>query len=321
MRSRRSLAAGLSLVATLLSSSLALSDNYPTRPVRILIGFAVGSSVDLPARLLAKALTDKLGQPFVVENRAGAGGNLAAEAVARAEPDGYTLLLATNSLSNAAVMGASYDPVKDFAPVIAIATGPQMLVAHPSLEANNLKELIALAKAKPDQIMYGGSGGFAMTRLGGVLLNNMAGIKLMHVFYTGSAPALVDLLAGRIQLTFAPALPVIPHLEKGTLKAIGVTTAKRTSVAPNVPTIAEAGLPGYELGLWYGLVAPAGTPPDVIEKLSRVVNDALKSDEVGNVLRAQAIDPVGGTPEDFAKFIRDDTAKMAEMAKIGGIQN
>ena len=318
MSTLRTGAVAAAIAAMSFSATLSRADTYPSRPVRIIVGFAAGSSVDLPARLLAQRFSETLGQGFVVENKGGAGGNLAAEAVARSPKDGYTLHLATNGLANAAVMGASYDPIKDFAPIVVIATGPQMLVAHPSVGVDNLQQLIALAKAKPNRITYGGGSGFTMTGLGGVLLTHMVDIKLLHVPYTGSAPALVDLLAGRIDLLFAPALAVMSHVEKGRLKAIATTSAVRASVAPNVPTMAEAGLPGYDLSLWYGLVAPAGTPREVIDKLSRVANEALKSDDVIKPMRANGIDPVGGSPEDFARFIAREVAKMAKLATLVG---
>jgi len=227
--------------------------------------------------------------------------------------------LATNAIANAAAIGASYDPVKDFAPIIAIATGPQMLVARRSLQVDNLQQLIALAKQHPNEITYGGGTGFTMTGLAGVLLNSMATIKLQHIPYPGSAPALVDLLAGRLDLLFAPALAVMSHVEKGELKAIATTSAMRPSIAPDVPTMAEAGVPGYELSLWYGLVGPAGMPREAIDMLSRTANEALKSADVIEPLRAQGIEPLGGTPEDFARFIERETEKMAWMAKLGGL--
>jgi tripartite-type tricarboxylate transporter receptor subunit TctC len=320
MATFRNWAVAAAIAAMSLSATLSRADVYPSRPVRIIVGFAAGSSVDLPARLLAQRFSETLGQGFVVENKGGAGGNLAAEAVARSPKDGYTLHLATNGLANAVAMGASYDPIKDFAPIVAIATGPQMLVAHPSVGVDNLQQLIALAKAKPDRITYGGGSGFTMTGLGGVLLSNMADIKLLHVPYTGSAPALVDLLAGRIDLLFAPALAVMSHVEKGYLKAVATTSAVRASIAPNVPTMAESGLPGYDLSLWYGLVAPAGTPREVIDKLSRVANEALKSDDVSKPMRANGIDPVGGSPEDFARFITREVEKMAKLAALVGVK-
>jgi len=310
-------------IAAILLAVLPLrADDYPSRPVRIMVGFAAGSSVDLPARLLAQRFTEELGRAaFVVENRGGAGGNLAAEAVARAPKDGYTLLLATNSIANAAAMKASYDPIKDFAPIVPIATGPQMLVARPGLSANNLKELIALAKANSGKITYGGGAGLTMTGLAGVLLNNMAKIELAHIPYPGSAPGMVDLLGGRIDLLFAPAIAVMPNVEKGNLKAIATTSARRASIAPNVPTMAEAGLPGYELSLWYGLVGPSGTPQEIIDTLSRIANEALKSEEMIKALRQHGLDTLGGSPEDFARFIASETEKMERIVAMGGIKN
>jgi tripartite-type tricarboxylate transporter receptor subunit TctC len=309
----------VAIIAVSLTCTPTYALDYPSRPVRIMVGFAAGSSVDLPARLLARRFTEGLGRPFIVENRGGAGGNLAAEMVARGPKDGHTLLLATNGIANAAAMGASYDPVKDFAPIIAIATGPQMLVARRSLQVDNLQQLIALAKQHPNEITYGGGTGFTMTGLAGVLLNSMATIELRHIPYPGSAPALVDLLAERLDLLFAPALAVMPHVEKGELKAIATTSAIRASIAPEVPTMAEAGVPGYELSLWYGLVGPAGLPHEAIDMLSHTANEALKSADVIELLRGQGIDPVGGTPEDFARFIERETEKMAWMAKLGGL--
>ena len=249
------------IVAVSLSATLSRADVYPSRPVRIIVGFAAGSSVDLPARLLAQRFSETLGQGFVVENKGGAGGNLAAEAVARSPKDGYTLHLATNGLANARAMGASYDPIQDFAPIVVIATGPQMLVAHPSIGVDNLQQLIALAKAKPERITYGGGTGFhdgfgrrAPEQHGDIAAACPA----------GSAPALVDLLAGRIDLLFAPALAVCPMSSRAS-QGYFHDLAVRASVA-NVPTMAESGLPGYDLTLWYGLVALAGTPREVIDK-------------------------------------------------------
>jgi tripartite-type tricarboxylate transporter receptor subunit TctC len=223
-------AASLAWSSSAWTSSYAI--DYPTRPVRIIVGFAAGSSVDLPARLLAQRFTEELGRPFVVENRGGAGGNLAAEAVARGSKDGHTLLLATNAIANAAAMGASYDPVKDFAPIITIATGPQMLVAGPSLNIDNLAQLITLARQHPDRITYAGGTGLTMTGLAGVLLNSMADIKLRHIPYPGSAPGLVDLLAGRVDLLFAPALAVMSHVEKGELKALATSLPRAPASRP-----------------------------------------------------------------------------------------
>jgi tripartite-type tricarboxylate transporter receptor subunit TctC len=314
--------AGLIAVA-LLSASLAhAQSDYPTRPVRIVIGFGAGAVADTPARLLAQKLSQALGQQFVVENRPGAGSNIAAEYVSRAQPDGYVLFMATSANTINATVSAnlSYDVTKDFAPIALICSVPNMLVVHPSLGVNNLRELIALAKSKPDQIHFGSSGTATTTHLAGELINVMAGVKLVHVPYPGSAQALSDVLTGRIPLLFAPASAVIQHVEKGQLKAIAVTQLKRAGIAPDVPTMAEAGLPDYDIGLWFGLLAPAGTPRDVIDKLSRVANEAIKSDDVRTALRTAGLDPIGSTPDEFARYIVSEVQKGAAVVQAAGLK-
>jgi len=316
---------GLSLsvlaVAALLSAAQAESD-YPTRPVRIVIGFGAGAVADTPARLLAQKLSHALGQQFVVENRPGAGSNIAAEYVARAQPDGSMLFMATsaNTINATISSNLSYDITKDFAPIALICSVPNMLVVHPSLSIDNLQQLIALAKSKPDQIHFGSSGTATTTHLAGELINVMAGVKLVHVPYPGSAQALSDVLTGRIPLLFAPASAVIQHVEKGQLKAIAVTQLKRAGIAPDVPTMAEAGLPDYDIGLWFGLLAPAGTPRDVIEKLARVANEAIKSDDVRTALRTAGLDPLGSTPDEFARYIVSEVQKGAAVVQAAGLK-
>ena len=316
---------GLSLsvlaVAALLSAAQAESD-YPTRPVRIVIGFGAGAVADTPARLLAQKLSHALGQQFVVENRPGAGSNIAAEYVARAQPDGSMLFMATSANTINATMSSnlSYDITKDFAPIALICSVPNMLVVHPSLGIDNLQQLIALARSKPDQIHFGSSGTATTTHLAGELINVMAGVKLVHVPYPGSAQALSDVLTGRIPLLFAPASAVIQHVEKGQLKAIAVTQLKRAGIAPDVPTMAEAGLPDYDIGLWFGLLAPAGTPRDVIDKLARVANEAIKSDDVRTALRTAGLDPLGSTPDEFARYIVSEVQKGAAVVQAAGLK-
>ncbi|MFL5047748.1 MAG: tripartite tricarboxylate transporter substrate binding protein [Xanthobacteraceae bacterium] len=316
---------GLSLsvlaVAALLSAAQAESD-YPTRPVRIVIGFGAGAVADTPARLLAQKLSQALGQQFVVENRPGAGSNIAAEYVARAQPDGSMLFMATsaNTINATISSNLSYDITKDFAPIALICSVPNMLVVHPSLGIDNLQQLIALAKSKPDQIHFGSSGTATTTHLAGELINVMAGVKLVHVPYPGSAQALSDVLTGRIPLLFAPASAVIQHVEKGQLKAIAVTQLKRAGIAPDVPTMAEAGLPDYDIGLWFGLLAPAGTPRDVIDKLARVANEAIKSDDVRTALRTAGLDPLGSTPDEFARYIVSEVQKGAAVVQAAGLK-
>jgi len=300
----------------------ARADEYPSRPVRIIIGFGAGAAADTPARLLAQKFSQALGQQFVIENKPGAGSNLAAEFVARAPKDGYTIFMATAAQTNYAGMtvNPTYDAVKDFVPIVRVAAVPNILVAHPSLGVDNLEQLIALAKTKPNEIFYGSSGVATTTHVAGELINIMAGIKLVHVPYPGSAQALTDVLTGRIQLWFAPASAAIQQVEKGQLKALATTTAQRAGIAPNVPTMAEAGLPGYDLGLWFGLLAPAGTPREVVDKLARIANEALKSDDVIAPLRRIGIDPVGGSPEEFARYIDSEIKKATEVANAAGLR-
>jgi tripartite-type tricarboxylate transporter receptor subunit TctC len=311
------------VAAAVVSAPLACAQgDYPTRPVRIVIGFGAGAVADTPARLLAQKFSQALGQQFVVENRPGAGSNIAAEYVARAHPDGTVLFMATSANTINATVSANlgYDVTKDFAPIALICAVPNMLVVHPSLGVDNLKDLIALAKSRPEQIHFGSSGTATTTHLAGELINVMAGVKLVHVPYPGSAQALSDVLTGRIPLLFAPASAVIQHVEKGQLKAIAVTQLKRAGIAPDVPTMAEAGLPDYDIGLWFGLLAPAGTPRDIVDKLARVANEAIKSDDVRTALRTAGLDPLGSTPDEFARHIVSEVQKGAAVVQAAGLK-
>ena len=309
-------AVSVAIALASVNANTAGAEDYPTHPVRIIVGFGAGAAADTPARLLAQKFGDALGQQFVVENKPGASSNLAAMYVARAGSDGYTLLMATSAQTNYAAI--TIDPVynvqKDFAPIVRVASVPNILVAHPSLGVNNLRELIALAKQKPNQIFYGSSGVGTTTHIAGELINIMAGIRLVDVPYPGSAQALTDVLAGRIQLLIAPASAVIQQINNGKLKALATTTARRAGIAPNVPTMAEAGLPGYDLDLWFGLLAPAGTPRSIVDKLARIADAALKQDDISGQLRRVGIDPVGGSPEDFAGYIDAEVKKATEVA-------
>jgi tripartite-type tricarboxylate transporter receptor subunit TctC len=258
----------------------------------------------------------------VVENRTGAGSSLAAEAVARAPKDGYTLLLATiaNPINAAMNPNLPFDFVKDLAPIALLTTTPNVLVVHPSLGVKTVKELIAYAKAKPDALSFGSSGVGSGTHLSLELFKTMAGVKMVHVPYVGSTQAVVDLLAGRIQVLFAPASTVLPFVQQGKLVALASSEAKRIKIAPDLPTMIESGLPGFETGLWFGLLAPAGTPRDAIEKLSLAANEALKSDEVAKALQPQGIDLLGGTPEQFARFIDSEMKRWAAVAQTAGLR-
>jgi tripartite-type tricarboxylate transporter receptor subunit TctC len=309
-------------VTAAVAATLSLADDYPTHPVRIIIGFGAGASADTPARLLAQKFSDALGQQFLVENRPGAGSNVAAEYVARASNDGYTIFMATAAQTNYAGMtiNPTYDVVKDFAPIVRVAAVPTILVANPSLGVSNLKELIALAKEKPGQIFYASSGVGTTTHVAAELINITAGIKLVHVPYPGSAQALTDVVTGRVQLWIAPASAVVQQIAEGKLKAIAVTTAQRASIAPDVPTIAESGLPGYDLGLWFGLLAPAGTPAPIVEKLNTIANAALKSPDVVEPLHKIGMEIIGGSPDDFRRYIEAEVKKSTEVAIAANIR-
>jgi tripartite-type tricarboxylate transporter receptor subunit TctC len=310
-------------LAIAFSASMAQAQtDYPMRPVRIVIGFGAGAVADTPARLLAQKFSQSLGQQFVIENRPGAGSSLAAEHVARAAKDGYTLFMGTaaNTINATISPNLNFDFARDFAPITLVASVPNILVAHPSLGVDNLKDLIALAKGKPEQIHYGSSGVATTTHLAGELINVMAGVKLIHVPYPGSAQSLTDVLAGRIPLLFVPASAAMQHVERGSLKAIAVTQLQRAGIAPNVPTMSEAGLAGYDIGLWFGLLAPAGTPREIVDKLARAANDALKQDDVRSTLKTAGLDPLGSSPDEFARYIASEIQKGARVAEAAGLK-
>jgi tripartite-type tricarboxylate transporter receptor subunit TctC len=303
------------------SIGAARADDYPDHPARIVIGFSAGAAADTPARLLAQKFGERFGQQFIVENRPGGGSNIAADFVARAPKDGYTLLFATaaNTQNVSILPSRSFDFAKDFAPIALVSSAPNILVAHPSLGVNNMAELIALARQKPGEIMYGSSGVGTSTHLAGELINVMTGVKLVHVPYPGSAQSVTDVLTGRIPLVFVPASAAMQYVEKGDLKALASTGLKRASIAPNVPTMSEAGLSGFDLGLWFGLLAPAGTPRPIIDKLNAATNDALAAPDVVSVLHAQGQDPLGGSPEDFSRYIESEIKKGRVLAESAGL--
>jgi tripartite-type tricarboxylate transporter receptor subunit TctC len=254
--------------------------DYPSRPVRVLVGFGPGSSADLAARIVTQRLSQTLAQQFVVENRAGAGSNIATEAVVRAAKDGYTLLLGTvaNTINVSLAPNTSFDFQKDLAPIALVSTLPNILVVHPSTGAKTVPELVSLAKAKPGELSFASSGVGTSPHLSGELFNVMAGVKLVHVPYQGSAQAVTDLLAGRTAAMFSPASTVLQHVKDGKLTALASTQLKRAGSAPELPTMDEAGLKGFDTGVWFGLMAPTGTPKEIIDKLAQAVNEALKHD-------------------------------------------
>jgi tripartite-type tricarboxylate transporter receptor subunit TctC len=296
-------------------SSAVMAQPYPTQPIKVVIGFGPGSAADTLARLVGKRMEAGLGQPVVVENRPGNSSMIAAEFVARASADGYTLFMATiaNTL-NPAETKSTFDLGRDMAPITLLGIVPNVLVAHPSVAANNLRELIALAKTKPEGLTFGSSGYATASYMAAELFNAKAGTGIPVVPYQGgSNQAVSDLLAGRITLMFNVAATLAPQVEAGKLRALAVAQGKRASIMPDVPTLAEAGMTGYDAGIWIGLLAPKATPPAVVEKLSAAANDALNTEEVRAALKAQGTDPVGGTPKQFADFIRADIEKWTAM--------
>jgi tripartite-type tricarboxylate transporter receptor subunit TctC len=292
-----------------------------SRTIRIVVGFGPGSVADIAARVIAVHMSRTLKQQIVVENRAGAGSNLAAEHVTRAPKDGSVLFMATIANTINPAMGPlPFDFAKDLAPITLVASSPQLLVAHPSLGVNDLAELIALAKSKPNTIAYAMSGVGTLSNLSGLLLNQMARIKLVPVAYTGSAQGVNDVITGRVPLMFGSAANVLPHVKAGTLKALAATQSKRIAGAPHVPTMEEAGLPGYAAAVWMGLLAPAGTPPDTIAKLSKAANAALRAKEVEIALHAHGFEMIGSSPDEFAQQIKAELKKWSGVAAASGLR-
>jgi tripartite-type tricarboxylate transporter receptor subunit TctC len=309
-------------MASLAAISAAAAEDYPVRPVRIIVGFGPGASGDIAARVLAQKLGSLLGQQFVVENRTGAGSNIATNFVAHAPKDGYTLLQGTvgNTVNPAITPNLTYDLVKDFTPISLFTTLPNILVVHPSVEARSVKELIKLARPRPGEFSFGSAGVGSGSHFSGELFNVMAGVKLLHVPYAGTAQAATDLLGGRLQMMFSPASTVLGFVAEGKLVALASTGLRRASAAPNLPTIAESGLPGFDTSGWFGLLAPAGTPREIVERLAAANNEAVKSPDVIAALAPQGFDMEGGTPEEFAAFISNDLAKWSRVAAAAGIR-
>jgi tripartite-type tricarboxylate transporter receptor subunit TctC len=305
-----------------LGAPTAAAQAYPERPVRIVVGFPAGAAGDLVSRALATHLSGALGQQVVVENRPGASSNIATEYAARAPKDGYTLFLGTvaNVVNAAVSSNLSFDFGKDFAPIALIATVPTVLVVHPSTGANSVSELIALAKSKPGQLNYASSGVATTPHLAGALMNARAGVQLVHVPYQGSSPAVTDLLAGRTQIMFSAVSVVLPHIKAGTLKALAWAAPKRSAVLPDIPTVAEVGLPELDASIWFGLMAPAGTSPDILDKLARTINDGLKSEALRGAFDKMGYEPLGGTPDDFTRYVAAELKKWTAAADAAGVR-
>ncbi|MCY0855861.1 Bug family tripartite tricarboxylate transporter substrate binding protein [Cupriavidus sp. D39] len=316
------LAAGSVLLTLLGLAQPALAEAaYPAKVIRLVVPFPPGGSTDTLARLLAEQLKDELGQTVVVENKAGAGGNIGGDAVAKAAPDGYTLLLAAAGptvINPSLYARMSYDPLRDLAPITMLAREHNLMVINPSVPARNLKEFIAYAKSKPEQLSFGSPGNGSPAQLAGELLNQSAGIKLQHVPYKGSGPAVADLIAGHITLMIDNMPALLPYVQSGRLRALAVASDKRASALPDVPTVEEAGLKGYVVTAWKGLMAPAGTPRPIIAKLHDATVKILAKPQIRKRLVDLGAEPVGNTPEQFAALIRSDTAWWAALVKSTG---
>jgi tripartite-type tricarboxylate transporter receptor subunit TctC len=308
------------VLAAALGISAAAAQQYPTKPVKIVVAFTAGGTTDIMARMLAQKLTDKFKQPFIIENKPGAGGNLGTETVVRAPADGYTLII--NSVGPMAVnptlyKNLPYNPLTDLVPVAQISDVPNVLVVHPSTGVKDLKGLVAYAKSKPGQLNYASTGIGTSSHLSSFMLASRAGFEATHVPYKG-AEALKDLLAGRIQFMFATIPSVIQHIKAGNLVAIGVSSAKRSRSMPDVPTIAESGFPGFEAGSWFGVFAPKGTPPEIIAALNKATNEAIADRVIEARMVEEGADPAAGTPEKFGAFVRSEFEKWRTVVKESG---
>src|SRR6266478_4401492 len=315
-------ALSLFVALALCAGGVAAQERYPQKPLRIVVPFAAGGSTDIIARLIGERLSGALGQPVVIENRPGAAGNIGAEIVARAAPDGYTLLMATTgvmAINNALYQNMTYDAAKNFEPVIFVASITNVLVVSPELPANSVRELIALAKEKPGTLTFGSSGAGSSTHLSSELFKSMAGIDVLHVPYKGSSQALTDLIAGRISMIIDNMPGAISFIKAGRLRALGVTGSKRSPALADVPTIAEAGLPGYESLSWSGIAAPAGTPKDVIARLKRDIATILTQSDIRDKFAQAGADPIGGSPQQFADHIRIEREKWSKLIRERGI--
>jgi tripartite-type tricarboxylate transporter receptor subunit TctC len=294
---------------------------YPTRPVRLIVPFAPAGPTDIMSRAISEKFSGRLGQQLVVDNRPGAGGGIGSELAARSAPDGYTLLLGhigTHAINASLYSKLGYDPIKDFAPITMIATLPLGLWVHVSVPAHSVKELVALARAKPGSINFGSAGSGGPTHMAGEMLKSMARIEIVHVPYKGNAAALTDLIAGRVQMMFSNLLTAGPHARAGKLRGIAVTTAKRSPQALELPTIAESGVPGYDLTPWYGLLLPAGTPRAIVRRLNREIGDILTASDMVERFRTQGIDLVTSTPDGFSALIKSEIPKWRKVVKESG---
>lgn len=313
----------VTLAAALLLASGAASSQYPSRPLRLIVPQGTGSSSDIISRIVALKVGEILGQNLVVDNRPGAGGILGADIAAKAAPDGYTLMLGATpwvTMAPYTYKSLSYDPLNDLLPVSLVAISPNLLVVNPSLPATTVKELVALMRAKPDQLNMASAGVGSASHLAGALFNAMAAVSAVHVPYKGAGRSVIAVVAGEAEWTFTPVSGPLPHVRSGKLRPIAVGSAKRSPILPDVPTVAEAGLPGYNSGLWFGIMVPKSTPRPIVERLNLAVVKAVQSQDVRDQFATQGADPVSGTPEEYARFIREDYDTIGRVVKSAGIK-
>lgn len=320
MNRRKLLLSSLVLAGLAAAPNQGFAQAYPSRPIHLVVGYAAGGSTDQVARLLGQKLSEELGQPVVVDNKPGAGATVASDYVAKSAPDGYTLFMSTiaNTINTTLYKRLPFDFERDFAPVSLVATVPNVLVVNPSVPAKSVAEFIALAKSKPGEIYFGSSGSGSSVHLSGELFNMVAGVKMTHVPYKGSAPATVDLMSGQIQAMFDNLSTSLPYIKAGKLRALAVTSAQRSPAAPDIPTMAEAGLPECEVLSWFALVAPAKTPQPILDRLNAATVKALNDPTVKQQFAALGADPVSSTPAALADLIKSETAKWAKVVKASG---
>ena len=312
------LAAG---VLAIISGAAYAQPAYPNKPIRLVVPFSAGGPTDVLARAIGQKLSDSLGQPIIVESRPGAGGNVASDYVAKAPPDGYTLILGTvgtHAINASLYSKLPFDTVQDFTPIALVASATIVMVAHPSVPAKTVKELLALAKSKPHQLNFASPGSGTPQHLAGELFKTVADVEMVHVPYKGAAPALTDLLGGQVSLGFVSLPAALPYIKAEKLSALGVTASKRSAVAPEVPTIAESGLPGYEVENWYGVLAPPRTPKEIVNKLNTEIIKLLHTQDIKERLGNQGFEILQSTPEQFAAFIKMELVKWAKVVKLSG---
>jgi tripartite-type tricarboxylate transporter receptor subunit TctC len=313
-------ALSLACVAAAISQPV-MAQQYPEKPVRIVVPFAPGGGSDFTGRLVAQRLTERLGRPFIVENRPGAGGNLGAETVVKAPADGYTLLIISGSYTvNPSLYKLTFDPLNDITPIIQVSGGPYVIAVHPSVQANTLAEFVALAKKQPNKLAYGSSGNGSVMHVSTEYFLDSAKIKLLHIPYKGTGPAMQDTIGGNVQLVFGAVPTTLPHVKSGRLRALAITTKKRIVAAPELPTVAESGYPEYEVTNWHGLVGPKGLPKDVVNRLNAEINELPKSEEMRKQLAADGLEPAGGSPAQFAEIVRNEISRWNEVIRQAGIK-